>query len=212
MEEHPIKKPIVFRYLCQKYIDDFFQSGRLRLSAFSEFAKHTDEQRLDTKEGWAIVEIRGEKQALRSSAGMGLDTYILSASLRGDAELMNTFGTDGYFKIKDVKGFTVAVAARLADFVEGLSGPCIYRDRREIIKTIGAELDIAVEKNEQGKMNLTRVTSLIRRALWPEAYFMKLKHYAPQQEYRFVWHVGQEVHEPLIIECPEALQFCERIT
>lgn len=212
LEEHPNKKPIVFRYLRQKYIDEFFQSGRLRLSAFSEFAKHTDEQRLDAEEGWAVVELLGEKQILQSSAGTGLDTYILSASFRGDAELMNAFGTDGYFKINDVKNFKVAVAARLMGCAESLSRSCIYVDRREIIRTIGAELDMAVKKNEQGKINLMRVVPLIQKALWPEAYFQKLKRYAPQQEYRFMWYMGHAVHEPLFVECPEALQFCERIT
>jgi len=211
LEGHPIKKPTVFRYLCQKYIDDFFKSGRLRLSAFSEFAKHKDEQRLDAEEGWNVYNITGEKHRVLSRAGVGSHAYILSTSLRGDAELMNAFVTDGYFKINDVMNFWVAVAEMIG-CAGGRIGFCIYADEREISRRIGAAVDRAVEKNEQFKMNLMRIVQLIKQASMPEAYFLKNKRYAHQQEFRFVWDVGHEVHEPLFVECPKAIQFCERIT
>jgi len=212
LEEHPVKKLIVFRYLSQKHIDEFFESGRLRLSAFSEFAKHKDEQRFDAQEGWLIVDIHGKGQRLMARAGVGFDAYILSTSLRGNAELMNVFGTDGYFKINDADSFAVAVADRITSCAGGLAGSCIYANEREIHQRMGELLDRAIERNEQGKMNLMRVVQLIKVALVPEAYFWKLLCHAHQQEFRFVWHVGHKVNEPLFIECPEALQFCEKVT
>jgi hypothetical protein len=217
LEGQPIENHTVYRYLCQKYIDEFFQSGKLRLSAFREFAKHLDEQRLDAEEGRAIVKIHGENLLMRHLAHRGFDSYILSTSFREDTELMKLFNTDGYFKISDVNSFAVAIATRLEDCTQCLWAPCIYVDSREIKQTMEAKLDTPLlgtttEKEKQLKMAMTRMTPLIRTALWPRGYLQKLECYAIQQEYRFVWYVGHAVHEPLIIECPEAIQFCERIT
>jgi len=217
LEEHHVKMPPVFRYLPQKYIDEFFNSGKLRLSAFSEFAKHTDEQRLDTEEGWLIVDIKipSIHKRLRSKSGIGFDSYILSTSLRGDSELMREgwgFGTDGYFKINDVESFGKAIGLRIATCTRLITGNCKYVDEKEISREMGVEAEKAIAQDTQGRMNLQRVMGLIVQVMYPHACFWKLKRYAHQQEFRFVWNVGHEVHEPLLIECPEAVQFCERIT
>lgn len=212
MEKRQITLPPVFRYLPQKYIDEFFTSGKLRLSAFSEFAKHTDEQRLDPQEGWGRVDIKGKKVHLVARAGMGHDAYVLSTSLRGDTELMNVFGADGYFKISDPLRFFQAVADKTPDCPGGRVGMCIYVGDREIHRSMGEAVDDAIKTNDQGKRNLMKAVGLINAAMQPEAYFLKLAHHAHQQEVRFIWQVGHEVHEPLFIECPEAVQFCERIT
>lgn len=213
-EERHVKMPPVFRYLPQKYIDEFFNSGRLRLSAFSEFAKHADEQRHDTEEGWLIVNvpIPAKNLALRSRAGVGRDADILSTSLRGDPELMQVFGTDGYFKINEVERFGLAISLRIENCTKLITGNCRYVDEKEISREMGELAEQAIEKDDQGKMNLQSVMALIERVLLPHAYFWKLSRYAHQQEFRFIWHVGHEVHEPLFVECPEAVQFCERIT
>jgi hypothetical protein len=213
MEEHVTKQPPVFRYLSQEYIDDFFRSGKLRLSAFTEFAKHADEQRCDTEEGWLIVDIPipNKGQALRSRAGIGRDAHILSVSLRGDPELMRVFGTNGYFKINDVEGFGLAVASKIPDCRGLISGNCTYVDDREIRREMGVMAEKAVEKSPEGKMYIQRVAGLIQQALFPHALFWKLTKHAHQQEFRFIWQVSHEVHEPLFIECPEVVHFCERI-
>ena len=36
--------------------------------------------------------------------------------------------------------------------------------------------------------------------------------YCHQNEYRFVWNVTYQVEEPIFIECPEAIKFCEKVT
>ncbi|MBN2099545.1 MAG: hypothetical protein JW753_08120 [Dehalococcoidia bacterium] len=212
MEERQITLPSVFRYLSQAYIDEFFSSGRLRLSAFSEFAKHPDEQRHDKDEGWATVVIHGKQLEVRSRAGKGRDSYVLSASLKEDPVLMRAFNTDGYFKINDVVGFGIAVASRIVGFVEGTARNCRYVGRKEITREMGAEVDQAFEKDEQGKMDIVKVGGLVGRALPPDVCFLKGGRYAHQQEFRIIWRVSHEVHEPLFVECPEAVQFCERTT
>ena len=41
--------------------------------------------------------------------------------------------------------------------------------------------------------------------------FLKLKKYEHQQEYRFVWFSKVLVRKSMLINCPEAIQFCEKI-
>jgi hypothetical protein len=50
-----VKTPELFRYLNQIHIDEFFETGRLRLSSFQQFAKHPDEQRGDPEEGRNVL-------------------------------------------------------------------------------------------------------------------------------------------------------------
>lgn len=213
MEEPTLKNLSVFRYLNQNYIDEFFQYSRLRLSVFSEFSKHKDEQRLDTEEGWGVVVIQGKDKQLRSRAGIMPDAYILSTSLRGDVELMKAFGTNGYFKINDIPNFAIAVGISITGSKEEAQlGLCKYVGNKEIRKRMGHLVDEAVEKNKEGKLNLNKVTQLISMALIPEIFFLKSGRYAHQREFRFIWPVNYRVDEPLFIECPEALRFCEKVT
>lgn len=45
----------------------------------------------------------------------------------------------------------------------------------------------------------------------PESYFLKTIRYQEQSEYRIIWKTDREVPNNIIIECPEAVKFCEKI-
>jgi hypothetical protein len=208
-----IELPPVYRYLPKRYVDEFFSSGKLRLSAFSEFAKHIDEQRRDTEEGWIIVDIPipSKQLALRSRAGIGHNAYILSTSVKGDIELMQVFHTDSYFKINNVVAFSEAIAPKILGCTGTMVGYCKYASQKEIQREMGILAEKAVERSPEGKMYLDRIGTLLRQVLFPDALFMKLGRYSHQQEFRLIWQVSHEVHEPLYVECREAVQFCQRI-
>jgi hypothetical protein len=209
-----IQLPPVYRYLPTRYVDEFFSSGKLRLSAFSEFARHIDEQRHDTEEGWVIVDIPipSRQVALRSRAGIGHNAYILSTSAKGDIELMQAFDMDSYFKINNVLAFSEAIASKILGCTGTMVGYCKYASQKEIQREMGILAEKAVERSPEGKMYLDRVGALLRQVLFPDALFMKLGRYSHQQEFRLIWQVSYEVHEPLFVECTEAVQFCERVT
>lgn len=66
--------PTLFRYLASDYVEAFFAEGSLRLSSFTRFAKHADEQRRDPDEGMAAVIDRtyeggGQTIAARTNVG-----------------------------------------------------------------------------------------------------------------------------------------------
>jgi hypothetical protein len=213
MQEACTQLPPVYRYLPKRYVDEFFSNGGLRLSAFSEFAKHVDEQRRDTQEGWVrvTIPIPSKQLAIESKAGIGHNAYILSTSVKGDTELMQVFHADSYFRINDVVAFSEVIESRILGCTGAMMGQCKYASQKQIQREMGMLAEKAVERSSEGKMYLDRVTMLLHQALFPVALFMKLEQYSHQQEFRLIWQVSHEVHEPLYVECKEAVRFCQRI-
>ena len=127
------RSPRVYRFLERKYVDAFFATGALRLSSFAQFAKHTDEQRLDGKEGTFSMAYRppGDSgDVVILTGGVGKDAYVLSACLVPSAEVMQSFGADSAIVIHDPSSFARAVAATVPGFTHGFDGPCSYQSRR----------------------------------------------------------------------------------
>lgn len=207
-----VKTPTVFRYMEQKYINEFFETGCLRLSTFAAFSKHEDEQRHDAKEGRNIVVGTGEEHTIFAVTGHGHRSLIFCTSTRADDGLMRAFDTNGYFKIKDTTQFGAAIASKIAGFKSGLEGFCDYKDRRTIERDIGSfRLDDLKEHEGDENLSLNKLASKVFETGGPDVFFVKffvkLKKYSDQNEYRFVWNVSHEVEEALIVECPEAIQF-----
>jgi len=212
LKKNNIEIPSVYRYLPKKYVDEFFSSGKLRLSAFSEFAKHNDEQRRDLQEGRLVFEIPIPSQqiAIRVRGGAGRKSYILSTSLREDIELMQAFRTDSYFKINNVIEFSMAIASKIMGCTNLKFGCCKYLRQRLIQRDMRMLTEKELEMISERKIDRTIIREISSRVL-EDAIFIKLIQYSHQQEYRLTWHVNHEVHEPLYVECREAIQFCQRI-
>ena len=61
------------------------------------------------------------------------------------------------------------------------------------------------------KVRLDNQFRLINEVSNNDEAFIKLKKYSDQNEYRLVWFTGKNPTDHIIIKCPEAIQFCERI-
>ncbi len=81
-----VRTPVVLRIMPSEYIDDFFKTGRIRLSSFRLFEKHPDEQRGDGQEGKHMIVGKGTKQMVVAvtAHGKACDTRSAAreASLR----------------------------------------------------------------------------------------------------------------------------------
>lgn len=205
--------PVVYRYMEQKFIDEFFSSGRLLLSSFQQFAKHTDEQRKDSHEGANILTGLGANHTISAVTQHGHRSLIFCTSTRADEELMRDFGADGYFRIKDSTQFGAAVASCLVGFQSGLEGFCIYKDSRIIERDIGKfSLDDLKDNPHDQNLSMDRVFAATAQIGGPDVYLVKLRKFSAQNEYRFVWDVPYDVAETVFVECPEAVKFCEKVT
>lgn len=206
------RHPRVYRYLEHQYVDEYFASGKLMLSSFKRFAQHTDEQRLDSKEGKTYLIHRtgvNGGQTLLVEVDFGHDAYVLCGSTLPSVDLMKAFGVDSGIVIKDPIGFARSVGDALLGYKHGYDGICSYQLRRIIEHDFGwLDLGTTEETDDLSKVNHQVLKATLDRLVSPDVYFLKNSMYVAQAEWRFVWIVDHVVNENLVLEVPQSRQFC----
>jgi hypothetical protein len=212
-----IKLPTVYRYMESKYVDEFFEHGRLRISSFKRFREFPDEVRGDKSEGQGSISGKGgDGFTFHIMTGAGANGYMLSTSLEESDAIRSDFGVDCCFQINDPLGFAVAVANALPGFQEAFVGFCNYQTYR-IVKKALDEMSIEDFTGEDGNMIMLhpkmneRISQLVGNGI--DLLFLKEKKYQSQAEYRFVWRIDGtnfDIEDHKDIVCKEALQFCSR--
>lgn len=200
----------------EKYIDDFFENGNIRLSCFNVFHNYEDEIRGDSKEGsnsyYGLDKENENTIMIRMSSGH--NTYVLSSSLILNENLMNedNFKTDGVFKIKNTYEFGASIANRLANFKRGLEGGCQYVNQRIVKREIG-ELNLDDMKVDDGSGSIDMQKLMNKSEAFNDIsrFFLKEFSYSYQVEYRHLWFMNHKVKDHIIVTCPEAVKHCERI-
>ena len=208
-----IRRPYLYRYMKREYVDRFFDDGTLRLSSFSYFGKHPDEERGDNQEGRGVVIHRnaeGEGQTILSKMAKGIDTFILCGSMRFSDDLARAFDTDSGFRIDDTTAFSDIVARHIPGFVQGAEGPCMYMARRMVVRDMGRIDFEAMKKGPGENYNIDKLLQVMNTMAGDDLFYIKLIKYAHQSEYRLIWGARQIVGDYIEIKCPEALQFCTR--
>jgi hypothetical protein len=203
------RPPIITRYLEKQYVDEFFDTGRLRLSSFAQFAQHRDEQRLDASEGHAILTGIGPQQITFAVVRVGHEALVLCGSTREDQETMTAFGADSYFRITDTPRFAAAIATKLPGFDGGVEGNCIYTDSRVLRRHIPTDPK-DIPQNPDGSLPMSGMRSVIGSIAGVEVYLLKHRSFSHQAEYRLIWRTRGEAPNVLFVECPEARKFCDR--
>ena len=197
----------------KKYINEFFETGRLRLSSFNTYEKYEDQVKGDKGEGMNIAFATSKKdnKTMVAVVRVGSNAYSLCASIIHKG-LMKKFDCDGVFRIKDSQSFGLAIANKVMGFVEGLQGHCIYvnerRTNKEIKNLSFDEMKISPDKKE---LEMGKLFQKVNEINSIDSFFMKPKKYQYQSEYRFIWLVQGNKNDYLEIECKEAIQFCEKI-
>lgn len=203
--------PQVYRILPEVYVDEFFNTGRLRLSSFKQFATHPDEERGD-REGWHILVGKGTKQTVFAVAGHGSDSYVLSATQRADPGLFDRFGSTSAILIRDTLSFGTAIARQLPGYKLGMEGPCVYKDGSIECDIGDFELE-QLRTNAQDKtLDLNRLGGFVLNMAGAEVFFRKRARFEHQGEYRWVWLIDREVPESTFVDVPDARQYCEKAT
>lgn len=204
-----LKIPPVVRYIERKYMEDFFRTGQLKLTTYTQCQVHECNVRRDSNEGKAKFSL--ELPSVGAS-GWGIQTvgwqsYILCASLCESDKLLEHFKVDSYFRINNVLGFFDAVSRRLSGFENGKIGSCIYRDKNSFEKSLKFN---EISQNSSNVRNNKELTlAPIEFEMSDEPYFIKSDSFAAEAEFRFIWSLSNDVREPITVYCPEAIQFCE---
>lgn len=122
-----VRLPTVTRFLDERYVEEFFSLGRLRLSTFSAFRNHKDEERCDPNEGRINAEINTPNANHHVLAINGQEAYILCVGLVENPSMEASFSTQFGIRILNPLAFVDAVSGRIPGFVGGYQGNCIYR-------------------------------------------------------------------------------------
>lgn len=204
-----VRLPIVTRFLDdQKYVEEFFSTGRLRLSTFGEFRKHKDEQRCDPNEGRVNAEINTPNSNHHVVAISGQEAYVLCGGLVESPTMEAGFSTQYGIRILNPLAFADVVSGRIPGFVGGYQGNCIYRSDVFLHKRSSALLETPADLGGMDKWADDYDAFVAQQTA--ESFFIKQLKYASQNEYRFIWFAqGYETKE-LFIDCPEARKFCQR--
>lgn len=205
--------PRIYRFIESRYVDAFFETGELRLSSFAQFSKHTDEQRLDGKEGTVSMVYRPPRDSgdIVITGIVGTDAYVLSTCLVPSTEVMRSFSADSAIVIHDPRAFALAVAEAVPGFTHGFDGPCSYQSRRFVQRNFFSSEDaLDISLDASGKLDQSHIGELVFAIGGREAYFLKHYSYMQQNEWRFIWITSAPRHDYLDILAPKARKFCER--
>jgi len=199
-------QPPVYRYLDQKWIDEFLTTGRLLISSLRKFIKYPDEVRGDKNEGTAHyhTELNGGSHFV-SHLSSGISQYIFCTSLINSDELKSDFGVDSCIRIFKPFEFTIAILNSIANSSGASYGLCNYQDSRYVESMSEKSMVDVVDDfiNFSGEQMGNGLDML----------FLKENKYQYQNEFRFVWDVNvpyDELPENMIVECKEALKYCEQ--
>lgn len=208
-----VRIPFVYRYLDKKYVDSFFETGKLRLSTFKKFSQHADEERNDSTEGYAVVSAQSSNREggyIGGSIGLGQSSYILCGSTVLDNSIARNFDTNSGFIINDTVNFSAAIARAIPSFVAGAQGSCMYQERRSVHRNAKFDLDSHRISPESNHLNMGKMFETLSQHAGDDPMFLKHIKYQNQHEYRFIWHASYLLDDYLNIECPDARQFCSR--
>lgn len=203
-----IKIKPVYRLLDNvDYINNFFEKGEIMLSCFNNFKKNPDEMQGDKEEGHAIVgEFGNGPRNSHVIYESGLNAFVMSTASKIDDTIIKDFNAVGAIKIKDPSMFAFEIAKKLPYVESGVEGFCNYKSSR-----------VEFLQGEEGKiLNSLDFNDPTSRMIFGEItkgmeLFLKLDKYEHQNEYRLVWFSNSEVNNSLIVNCPEAVRYCEPI-
>lgn len=179
---------VIYRFMKEKYIDEFLISGKLRLPTM-DAVRRIDSDRRDSREGWLCNVFHhpdGYAIPLTSVPQEGCD-YVLCAARSLMAR--NPCSHKKCLRIFDIEGFATAVSMALRKAgLENIcrKGICIYNNRRNDYQIPRPHASM-----ESRVKNLDAVLGIARG----DALFCKERHFWCEREYRMVWSLKEGVSD-----------------
>lgn len=204
--------PTLYKYLKTDYIDDFLNSGHIKLSSFFKCRSHENKARLDVNEGECAL--LGNSPTVKIAYGMGNNSLIFCTSLLADKKLCKAFDVNDYLVIDNPIEFIKCITDKIQEqyrVKDILYGPCCYQSTRNVSRDISQEDMDAVHKEKKPEKIIVALSNLKKKMENPDLYFLKLNKYKYQQEYRFVWICQAAFPDDIDLYVPKAIEFCRRI-
>ena len=205
--------PYLYRYENQNFVDDFFDKGDLYFSSFKQYKTYEDNELGDKSEGTTMnFGHAANDKTIGTMTTVGFNDYCFCTATILDKELAKKFKRDTAFRIKDPINFILEINRSLPRVREVLYGNCIYLTKKIIQKRIPAvELNKLKDDQDPNKISFEKLMTASAPIHGPESYFLKKIDYQHQNEYRIIWKTDRAVNEGIVLNCPEAKNYCERI-
>ena len=206
--------PPVYRFLQKEWVDEFFETGKLRLSSFSRFKSHEDSQRQDKEEGYNILICNlDNNMTIETHCHVKQTSFVLCASLLYDEKLYNDFEVTSCIEITNSFEFVKAVSQHVSDVYNIIVGPCLYIPDKKIVKYASKEdFDKIYYNCNENEMNYDALFEFMDKSGGNDFFFVKPNRFSPQHEYRFLWQVDAPiVPEYMDVFVPEAIKYCRKI-
>lgn len=202
------------RFIPSKFVQEFFDSGSLRLSTFPAFnGPNIPDHKRDAGEGKSFVSTEREGGRYVGITFVAPKVLVLCASMIDTPEQAKRLSDDGVsgFRIRDLDRFAHAVGESLPGCHGLAHGPCNYDGRvHSSYPERVIELTEAMRHAHDATMKELMMQAFAELKSAPvEQYFAKETCHRGDAEYRFVWFMDREIREPETHVCPAARAFCE---
>ena len=207
--------PNVFRYENENHVDDFFNHGKIRLSSFEKYRHMSIKNLADEKEGCSgKFETNFSSNLIEGKIEGSIKSdsffYCLCCSSTLHPELLKEFNRNSVFRIKDVVGFSMELQKVILSATEVIHfGNCQYFLDRKNATHVG-KLLLEFQPTSGQMINPVEIFGL--NLLGNNILYLKDIKYQKQNEYRILWMVNKMSGNYIDFECPEAVNFCEKIT
>ena len=189
----------IFKMCKSVYVDNFFEQGKLQLGSFNYYNSFDHDEIGDKTEGEVVLIAQDKKGTACGKFGGGYNSLVFCAYAgKPEQSTLNKFGYDSGFKIIDPEKFAEAIHASVAS-ISYEYAMCNYSKHKAIM---------GYPKNG---INRQTISSETIKMVNSAQYYIKPDRYSHQKEFRFLWDTGRECLLPIVIECPEATKYCERI-
>lgn len=209
--------PTVYRFVSEKNVASFFETGNLKITTFSHCKKLESQTRRDSEEGQGTA--IGIEEDLRCEIGSVVDdnALMLCTSLSENNNLPDGTHYAAAIQINNIIGFVSAITEVLINngyqVSTILKGPCIYNNRliqRELHDQSLSELNAEMENSSS--FDFGKLFALQSSISSGDLFFSKPVEKSVENEYRIIWLLDSELKEDCIfIDVPEARQYCQKI-
>ena len=206
-----VKREPIYRIFDNvKWMENFFETGELMLSCFDKFKNYEDEMKGDKDEGHGIVGGMDEKGNMSSYIyESGLNAFVMSTTTTLTDEVKSDFNGKCAIKINNPTLFGLEVSKKLPFVDSGLEGHCNYVESR--VHFLDSEIENNRILHSLDFENDPNARALFQQITLGMELFLKHKKYKHQQEYRLIWFSKPTVKESIVVKCPEATEFCQKL-
>jgi hypothetical protein len=182
----------------KEHVDSFFKNGTLQLGTFEYYRNHENEEVKDIEEGSTILVGSNSKNTAVVTITGGFDHYTFCC-FDGDAdpEIIQKFDYDSYFEIIDPVGFQQAISKKL-NAVFTMKSRCIYKNDKVLVSQVSEEFNFGMLSSHMETLGDI------------SKFYIKNKRFDHQNEFRFTWKLPNDIKKPIIMDFPEAIQFCKK--